>query len=189
MPRAGLLPATVTEVAANLADEINPMQLSMSLVAERLGVKPPSLYKHVDGLADLTHRIATLGAIELGDAIRDATQGRSGVGALGAVAQVVRVYAKEHPARYAATQGASPSGPDDPLATALDRTLKSFAAVLHDYRLDAEQEVHAIRMIRSMLHGFAALEASNGFQMTTDIEASLAWMVAFIDRGLRGSEE
>jgi hypothetical protein len=44
-------------------------------------------------------------------------------------------------------------------------------------------------MIRSMLHGFASLEASNGFQMTTDIEASLAWMVAFIDRGLRGSEE
>jgi hypothetical protein len=147
------------------------------------------LYKHVDGLADLTHRIATLGAIELGDAIRDATQGRSGVDALGAAAQAVRVYAKEHPARYAATQSATPSGPDDPLATALDRTLKSFAAILHGYQLDADEEIHAIRMIRSMLHGFASLEASNGFQMTTDIEASLAWMVAFIDQGLRSVPE
>jgi AcrR family transcriptional regulator len=189
MPRAGLLPATVTEAAADLADEISPLQLSMSLVAERLGVKAPSLYKHVDGLADLSHRIATLGALELGDAIRDAAQGRAGVDALTAAAQAVRSYAKEHPGRYAATQGAAPKGPDDPLAIALERTLRTFAAVLRDYHLDPEREIHAIRMIRSMLHGFAALEASNGFQMTMDVDTSLAWMVAFIDRGLRDDSQ
>jgi AcrR family transcriptional regulator len=186
MPRAGLVPATVTEAAATLADEISPLPLSMSLVAERLGVKAPSLYKHVDGLADLSHRIATLGASELSDAIRDATQGRAGVDALAAAAQAIRMYAHEYPGRYAAAQGATPKDPDDPLAVALERTLTSFAAVLREYALDAEQEVHAIRMIRSMLHGFAALEASNGFQMDTDVDASLAWMVEFIDRGLRG---
>ncbi|MBO1751436.1 WHG domain-containing protein [Actinotalea sp. BY-33] len=184
MPRAGLVPATVTEAAADIADEIGLSQLSMSVVAERLGVKAPSLYKHVDGLADLTHRIATLGALELGDALRDAMQGLAGRDALATAAQTVRTYVKEHPGRYAATTGASPTGPDDPLAGALDRVLGSFAAVLHGYHLDPGEQIHAVRMLRSALHGFATLETSNGFQMDTDIDDSFAWMITFIDRGL-----
>lgn len=178
----------MTEAAADLADEISPAQLNMSVVAERLGVKAPSLYKHVDGLADLTHRIAILGATEMGDALRDATQGRAGGDALAAAAQALRTYVKEHPGRYAATVGATPSGPDDPLVVALERTLSSFAAVLRGYQLDPDQETHAIRMLRSILHGFATLEASNGFQMNIDIDDSFAWMVTFIDRGLRAAK-
>ena len=189
MPRAGLIPATVTEAAADLADELSPMQLNMTIVADRLGVKAPSLYKHVDGLADLTHRIAILGATELGDALRYAMQGRAGADALAAAAQAVRTYVKEHPGRYAATVGAAPSGPDDPLTQAMERTLGSFSAVLHGYQLAPDQEIHAIRMLRSVLHGFATLEASNGFQMNTDVDDSFAWMVTFIDRGLRAAAE
>ena len=60
MPRAGLDAATVTEAGAALADEIGLAGLSMGAVAERLGVKTPSLYKHVASLADLQHRIAVL---------------------------------------------------------------------------------------------------------------------------------
>lgn len=187
MPRAGLIAATVTEAAADLADEISPDTLSMSAVAERLGVKAPSLYKHVDGLGDLTHRIAILGATELGDALRDAMQGRAGRDALTAAAHAVRTYVKEHPGRYAATVGATPTGPNDPLAVALERTLASFAAILPGYGFDPAQEIHAIRMLRSFLHGFATLEAANGFQMNTDIDDSFAWMVSFIDGGLRAS--
>jgi AcrR family transcriptional regulator len=192
MPRAGLIAATVTRAAAELADEISPMPLSMSLVAERLGVKAPSLYKHVDGLADLTRRIAILGADELGDSLRDATQGLAAGDALIAAAQAVRSYVKQHPGRYAATVGATPSGPsgpDDPLAAAMQRPLDSFAAVLRGYELDPDQQIHAIRMLRSMLHGFATLEISNGFQMNTDVDESFTWMVALVDRGLRAAAE
>jgi AcrR family transcriptional regulator len=187
VPRAGLVAATVTEAAADLADEISPAPLSMSVVADRLGVKAPSLYKHVDGLADLTHRIAILGATELGNALRDATQGRAGADALAAAAQAVRSYVKDHPGRYAATVGATPTDPGDPLAVALERTLDSFAAVLLGYDLAPGQQIHAIRMLRSILHGFATLEASNRFQMDTDVDDSFAWTIAFIDRGLRAA--
>jgi AcrR family transcriptional regulator len=90
MPRAGLAPASVTEAGARLADEIGVAQLTMGLLADRLGVKTPSLYKHVNSLADLVHRIAVLAAIELGDALRDATQGRAGGDALTAAAQAMR---------------------------------------------------------------------------------------------------
>jgi AcrR family transcriptional regulator len=187
MPRAGLDPATVTRAAADLADEIGLAQLSMSLVAERLDVRPPSLYKHVGGLDDLTRRVAVLAATEVGDELRDAIQGRSGGEALAAAAQSLRAYVKEHPGRYAATTVARPTSPDDPLTGALERTLVSFAAVLGDYRLDPADQIHALRMMRSFLHGFATLEAAGGFQIDTDVDASFAWLVEFMDRGLRAS--
>ncbi|WP_327205490.1 MULTISPECIES: TetR-like C-terminal domain-containing protein [unclassified Rathayibacter] len=174
-------------MAADLADELSPAHLSMSVVADRLGVRAPSLYKHVDGLADLTHRVAVLGATELGDALRDAMQGRSGGDALAAAARTVRTYVREHPGRYAATIGATPTRPDDSLTSAREHALRSFAAVLHGYDLDPGQQIHAIRMLRSTLHGFAALETSNGFPMSPDVEESSAWMVDFIDRGLRAA--
>jgi AcrR family transcriptional regulator len=187
MPRAGLDAATVTAAAAALADEIGLAQLSMSVVAERLGVKAPSLYKHVDSLPDLHRRIAILAATELGDDLRDAMQGRAGGDALAAAAQTLRSYVKQHPGRYAATVGIRPTGADDPLAVALERTLASFAAVLRGYRLDAADEIHALRMLRSILHGFATIEAADGFQYGTDVDTSFQWTVDFIDRGLRAS--
>lgn len=187
MPRAGLTPATVTEAGAALADEIGFAQLSMGLLAERLGVKTPSLYKHVDSLADLAHRIAVLAMTELGDAIRDATQGRADSDALAAAAQAMRTYVKEHPGRYAAGNGARPTGPDDPLIPASDRLLGSLAAVLRGYRMDPSQEIHALRMLRSMLHGFATLEVAGGFQIDTDVDDSFTWMINLIDQGLQAT--
>lgn len=187
MPRAGLDPAIVTKAAAALADEVGLAHLSMSLVAERLGVRGPSLYKHVDGLTNLTHRIAVLAATELGDELRDAMQGRAGGDALAAAAQTIRAYVEQHPGRYAATVGVRTADPDDPLTIALERMLASFAAVLRGYRLGPGDEIHALRMLRSVLHGFATLEASDGFQLSTDVDASFTWLVEFLDRGLRGS--
>lgn len=185
MPRAGLDAAAVTEAAAALVDEIGLAGLSMSTVADRLGVKPPSLYKHVHGLDDLTRRIAIAAATELGDDLRDAMQGRAGRDALEAAAQAVRQYVRHHPGRYDATVGIRPTGADDPLALALERTLASFAAALRGYSLDPADEVHALRMLRSVLHGFATIEVSGGFQFGTDVDASFEWMVDFLDRGLR----
>lgn len=185
MPRAGLTPAAVTEAAAALADEVGLAQLSMGLLAERLSVKPPSLYKHVDGHADLVHRVAVLAATELGDALRDATQGRAATDALVAAARAMRTYVTTHPGRYAAGNSVRPAGPDDPLTSAIQRMLESFSAVLRGYDLDPAHEVHALRMLRSMLHGFANLEAEGGFRFDTDIDDSFTWMIDLIDHGLR----
>jgi AcrR family transcriptional regulator len=187
VPRAGLAPASVTEAGAALADEVGFGQLSMGLLAERLGVKTPSLYKHVTGQADLAHRIGVLAMTEFGDAIRDATQGRAGSDALTAAAQAGRTYVNEHPGRYAAMNSARVTGPDDPLIPARDRLLASLAAVLRGYQLDPGQEIHAMRMLRSLTHGFATLEAQGGFQLGTDVDDSFTWLISFIDHGLRAT--
>ena len=145
------------------------------------------LYKHVDSLADLAHRIAILAWTEFGDAIRDATQGRAGRDALTAGAQAMRTYVKEHPGRYAAANAAQPAGPDDPLIAATARVMAPGAAMLRGYQLDPSQEIHALRMLRSTIHGFTTLEVTGGFQIDADIDDSFTWTVNFIDHGLQAS--
>jgi len=185
MPRPGLTRASVTEAGATLVDEIGFDQLSMSLVADRLGVKTPSLYKHVAHQADLAHAIAVLAMTELADAIRDATQGRAGSDALVAGAHAMRAFVLDHPGRYAAANAVQLAGPDDPLLPASVRVMDSWAAMLHGYHLHPDQEIHALRMLRSMLHGFGTIELAGGFQVDASVDDSFTWIIDFIDHGLR----
>jgi hypothetical protein len=78
-----------------------------------------------------------------------------------------------------------PTGPGDPLAVAGDRVIGSITAVLRGYGVSDADMDHALRTIRSTMHGFAMLEASRGFQWEADPDESFAWMIRFIDRGLR----
>ena len=185
MPRAGLSRDDVVAAAAELSDEIGYHELTMGLLAGRLGVITPSLYKHVDGLADLQHQLATLAMTQLGDQIRGALQGTAGLDALTALLTATRAYVTAHPGRYTATVGAEFAGPDDPLLAASARVLESIAAVLRGYGIAEDEMTHAIRALRCTFHGFAALQAARGFQWSGDPEQSFQWMINFIDRGLR----
>ena len=185
MPRAGLTGVDVVASAAGLADEVGYGSLTMGLLADRLGVRPPSLYKHVDGLVDLQHRLVTLAMSEFGDVIRDAVQGQAGLDALTAMLTAARAYVTAHPGRYTATTGAGFDGPDDPLLVATTRVINTIGAVLRGYGVSDAEMNHAIRTIRCTLHGFAMLEASGGFQWDADPDESFDWMIRFIDRGLR----
>jgi AcrR family transcriptional regulator len=186
VPRVGLTSADVVVAGAALADEAGMSAVTLAALAERLGVKPPALYKHVDGLADLQHRIAALAMTELGEAFRDALQGRAGAAALAAMLGAVRAYVAGHPGRYSATVGARFHGPDDPLLVAGTRVINSIGAVVSGYGIDPGDTDHAIRAMRCLIHGWAMLQAANGFQWGNDPEESFAWMVKFADAGLRG---
>ena len=145
------------------------------------------LYKHVDSLADLAHRIAILAWTEFGDAIRDATRaGQAGTPSPRARKRCGPT-SRSTPARYAAANAAQPAGPDDPLIAATARVMAPGAAMLRGYQLDPSQEIHALRMLRSTIHGFTTLEVTGGFQIDADIDDSFTWTVNFIDHGLQAS--
>ena len=185
MPRAGLGPAAVVAAGAALADELGFANLTMNVLAERLGVRTPSLYKHVDGQADLNRRIAVLALDDVADAIGKATQGYAGRDALAAAARAIRAFVLQHPGRYAATIGVVPDGPDDPLIAAGLRVTDALTAVLRGYPIEPGDLDHALRTLRSLFHGFASLQAQNGFQWSADVDESFDWLIAFADRGLR----
>ncbi len=187
MPRAGLTAESVVTAGAEIADELGYVNLNLVLVAQRLGVRTPSIYKHLDGLADLQHRIATLAMAELSEVTRDAVAGRAGRDALVAMASALRAYVTAHPGRYSATIGAEFTGPGDPLLREGTRVIELIAAVLRGYGIGENDMVHAIRAVRCTLHGFAVLQATNAFQWSGDIDDSFEALIAFIHRGLGGT--
>ncbi len=184
MPRVGLTTSEVVLAAAHLADQDGLETVTIAAVAGRLGVQPPALYRHIDGIGDLRRRIATLAMVDLGDELRDGLQGKAGRDALAALFAVVQGYVDSHPGRYAATTGERLGCDGDPLFEAATRVMGSFRATLSGYGIAEESLDHAIRMLRCTMHGYASLRAADAFQWSNDADETVAWMVAFFDTAL-----
>jgi AcrR family transcriptional regulator len=171
LPRAGLTRESVVEAAADMADEVGVNAITIAALAERLGVKQPSLYKHLDSLAGLHRSVSLLAKRELGEAIARAAVGRSGADAIFAMSHAYRNWAIRHPGRYDVSQ--IPASPGDVEAqTTMMAAIQTIADVLTAYQLEGDDSVDAIRAIRSILHGFVSLETSGGFALKADVDRS-----------------
>jgi AcrR family transcriptional regulator len=183
MPRAGLNPGAVVDVALTLVDEKGLEALSLAAVADRAGVAPPSLYKHVGSLADLRTLMAVRVLREVTALFSAAVMGRSRDDAVEALMRSYRAYVLANPGRYALV-------PLDPLrhpqlAEAGRDLLAVFVAVLRGYGLDDPAATHAIRRMRAASHGFAVLEAGGGFGQPEDIETTYGQVIDMVLRSLR----
>ncbi len=181
--RVGLDQATVVEAAARLVDEEGIEQLTLGRLAERLGVRTPSLYNHVAGLPGLKHDLALYCLREVLDRILRATIGKSRSEAIVALADAYRAYARETPGRYTLTLQAPGPG-DQALQAIAQKLIDVLRAVLAPYRLSEEDTIHAIRSLRSMVHGFSSLEVAGGFAMPVDLDASFHWLINLYIAGL-----
>jgi AcrR family transcriptional regulator len=179
MPRAGLAADSVVAAAAALADAEGLDALTLARLAGELGVQPPSLYAHVGGLPDLRRRLAARGARDLATALGAAAAGRARGEALAAVATAYRDYARAHPGTYAAAQRAADLDRADGEAA-----VEVVFAVLRGYGLQGDEAVHAARIVRSALHGFAALETGEGFGIPLDLDDTFERLVEVLDAGL-----
>ena len=176
MPRAGLSRARVVDEAAELADEVGLEGLTLAALAERLGVRQPSLYKHLDSLAGLRRSISLQAKGELGDILLRAAVGRSGADAITVMAGAYREWALEHPARYTAAQWIA--GPEDEEDTAASLgAIQVITDVLTAYELRGDDAIDAIRAFRSTLHGFVSLEAAGSFGLDRDLDRSFDRLV------------
>jgi AcrR family transcriptional regulator len=183
MARAGLDSEVVVRAAAELADAEGLDRLTLAAVAQRLGVRPPSLYAHIAGLADLRVRLAIDACQDLRDALAAAALGRAGGDALRAVADAYRAWARAHPGRYATIAHTFADDPE--AAAAAAGVVEVVFAVMRGYGLEGEDAVHGVRAVRSAMHGFITLEENGGFLMEVDLEQTWARMLAMLDRGLR----
>jgi AcrR family transcriptional regulator len=190
-PRAGLNRAAVVEAAAALADEGGLEDLSLADLAERLGVRKPSLYNHVAGIGDLKRGLALVGLRELGRRLSRAAAGKAGDEGLFALAEAYRRFVKQRPGLYEATvRSYRISDPENPeLGAAEEEAMGTVLAVLASCGVRGEEEaIHAARGLRSIAHGFATLEKAGGFGMSLDPDESFRKLMRAFAAGLRSGE-
>jgi AcrR family transcriptional regulator len=170
VPRAGLDLAAVIAAGAALADEVGFPGLTMGLLAERLGVRTPSLYKHVESLEAVQRGIGLQATRDIGAVLARAAVGRSGPDAVRAIADAYRQWVLAHPGRYAATVPAP--GPEDEEYLAVG---DEAVQILFD----------AVRALRTIIHGFVGLEIGGAFQMQRDPTDSYRFLVETLITGLQ----
>jgi AcrR family transcriptional regulator len=176
LPRAGLNEDRVVDAAVVLADEVGLSNLTLAALAEKLGVRQPSLYKHVSGMAGLKRSISIRAKVELADVLARAAVGRSGGDAILSMSRAYRKWALGHPGRYEAAQWApAPGDVEDEVASGT--VVRICADVLIAYELEGVDAIDAIRAFRSMLHGFVSLESSGAFGLPVDIDHSFDRLV------------
>ena len=95
--------AQTADTARALLEAEGPQALTMRRIAGALGIKAPSLYKHVPDKAALEALVVAAGFAELADTLAAAADGAShadGTGKLAAIAGAYRAYAVAHPHLY-----------------------------------------------------------------------------------------
>jgi AcrR family transcriptional regulator len=185
--RAGLDKAAVVEAAADLINEEGSEALSLSRLAKRLGVRTPSLYNHIDGLPGLKRELALMNVRALGKYLGEAAIGKSGPQALMAVAQAYRAYIKDSPGVYMVSLRAARTMQtvDAELQAEEDRVVRIAMAVVESFGLQGDDALHAVRGLRSIVHGFATLEIAGGFGLALDCDESFRRLVEAFIRGLQ----
>ena len=184
--RTRLTKLAVVQAAAEMLNEGGAGDLSLNRLAEKLEIRTPSLYNHVDGLPGLQRELAVLNARQLADRLSAAAIGKSGAELFEAVAEAFRGYVKEYPGLYMSTLRSSGKQEirDENLMREEERALKIGLAVMASLGLQGEDAIHAVRAFRSTVHGFATLEMAGGFGLPEDCDESFRRLVDALAAGL-----
>ncbi|MDQ6908290.1 MAG: WHG domain-containing protein [Chloroflexota bacterium] len=185
MPRVGLDRAAVIAAAAIIADTEGIEQVTVARLAARLGIRPPSLYNHIAGNDDVRHELALLGVRQLTATLMRVAVGKAGDDAVYAFADAYRAYARQHPGVYAAALLEAPEPGDRPMEEASTELVAIVVAILAPYGLAEDAALHAVRGLRSALHGFVSLEAIGGFGLPLDLDESFHLLVRALIAGMR----
>jgi AcrR family transcriptional regulator len=182
--RPGLTPVRLVEAGLELADTAGFENITASSVARHVGVKPASLYSHIQDLHDLKTRMALRALEELAERSMESLAGRSGFDALAALGNAYRDYAHEHPGRFAAAR--FPLDTDTAMASAGPRQTLLMRAVLRGYAVPESEHPHAVRLLGSMFLGYSTLELGTAFSHSTpDSETSWKRLLEVLDHTLR----
>jgi len=187
MPRLGLDKTAVVEAAAAILNAEGVGALTLNRLAQQLGVKTPSLYNHIDGLAGLQRELAIMNARALGQRFTQAAIGQSGPAALIAVARAYRAYIKASPGVYLASLRSSGAQQpvDAELSAAEEQSLRVVLTVIASFGLTGNEALHAARGLRSLVHGFATLEIAGGFGLPLDLDESFDRLLQLFVRALQ----
>ncbi len=183
MPSSPLTHQAVVREGAQVADDVGWEHLTLAVVAKRLGVSMPGLYKHIGSIEGLRHDVAVYALGSFAERLAAATEGRSGPDALRSLAGAYRSFVQRHPGLYAAAMK-SPSWADPERSAAARSVLRTAYTALEGYGLTGRDASDAVRAVRAALHGFTTMEASGAFGAPLDLDRSFQRLVEALERSL-----
>ena len=163
--------SAIVAAGRDLLETGGPEGLTMQSVAQRVGVRAPSLYKHVRDRAALLTAVAEAAVDDL------ITRLEATDGSLEELAHGFRRFAQDRPEGFRLML--SSTAPPE----ALDRAAAPVLRVCR--RLAGEQDaLEAARLVTSWLAGFIGMELAGAFRLGGDVDRAFAYGLAHMRRAL-----
>jgi AcrR family transcriptional regulator len=147
--------------------------LTMQRVASAVGVKAPSLYKHVRNRDALVRLVVEGVARELTETLDAAAKTGDPRADLRSLAYALRAYAHAKPAAYGLLFAHLPAEarPDE------DNLARASAAVLRTTTtlVGTDLALEAARMVVAWAHGFISMELAGAFRLGGDLDHAYAF--------------
>jgi AcrR family transcriptional regulator len=182
--RVGLTKSDVLDAAAAIVDEHGTDALTLSRLAERLGVRSQSLYAHVDGLSGLKRDLILYALNLQAVRVRRSVMAKSGRDALMALMNELVLVNREHPGLSRLTSWSQPDPTDEAMFDALVEVSEPFTILLASYGLSGDDLAHWRRIIWTSLQGFLSLEAADMMKLPADPDQSVHLLMDLIADGL-----
>jgi len=182
--RVGLDKNAILKAAANMADAKGIANVTLKALAAELGVKSPSLYKHISGLDELNKELMLYGWKALENEIVRAAIGKSKDDAMVAICCAYRNYVTLHPGVFEAMQWYNMYQSEEHLQATNDIVSVLFQ-VLAAYDLNEEQKVHIVRILRGFLQGFLTVESHGGFGNPLPVGDTFDFSLKILLNGIR----
>lgn len=176
-PRVGLDLKTIVITAAELANQEGVEKITLATIARKLNVRPPSLFNHIKGLSSLKRELSLYGLTILLDDLKSASEGKQGDEAILAIANAYLLYTQKHPGVYELTIQA-PERNDREMEEKSNQIITLLKHVLKGYQLTEEEMIHAIRGLRTILHGFSTLQQKGAFGLPVKLEDSYQLLIS-----------
>lgn len=174
----------ILEEAARIADEKGAKALTIKSLAERLGIKSPSVYKHFSGgLDEINTELMLYGWNLMETEVVGAAVGKSKDDAVISMCRAYRDFTLDHKGLYEIMQWYNMTQSERHLK-ATEGLVGVMMKVLDGYGLNTEQKVHIVRMVRSFLHGFASIEKHGGYGSSYSTDDTFDFAVRTIIRGI-----
>jgi AcrR family transcriptional regulator len=183
MARAGVDKQVILSCAAEIVDSEGTDALLLKTIAERLHIRPPSLYSHIKSLEDLKYQLSLYGMEVLRDALFKAALGRAGNDAIREMGYAYIRFAREHPGLYATFQWMN-IWEDPNKKEVFMGVVELISRIYSEQGLDELESSHLVRMFRCLAHGFAAMECHNSFGHPSSAEDTFGCAMDIMLKGI-----
>jgi AcrR family transcriptional regulator len=187
-PRTSL-PAIV-RAARHLLETDGLEHLTMLRVAQAVGVRGPSLYKHVRDRGDLVRLISNDAIQELSSRVSAAATCDNPREDLQAIARTLRGFARDYPETYSLLWARLPDTwrfDQELNVLATEPLLRAVGSLVGE-----ADRLAAARMCFAWAHGFISMELAGAFRLGGDVDAAfefgLGRLVAALSRPVRSQK-
>lgn len=175
----------MVEAAVGVVQQEGVDALGISSVARALGIRPASMYNHVESGEALLRAVAEAGNARLLETLKSAVRRIIEPKAqLRRLAHGARDWALDNGGLYSVMARVEPDYSNADIPPAGRDLLDLFDRPLGQLGVPANQRVHGIRSLRASIHGFVLLETTGQFQFAENVNASFRWSVESFIRGV-----